>query len=193
MRDGKMKDTLPFRSLKEIAQIKYLEQVYFDMQFAVDNRYFIKKLKNAKNYKIHRYDNKRVLSQRFTAKVIMNLGGKMTRDEWLAQINIKLAEQLIEALRKLFGSNHEELTSVSKELYCTYAGSESDGIYEYKNNFGLNKTHEVIELSQAEIIDLDAKQMVDETKNRYSLNKNMSIFKSAIQGTPRNNEPELVY
>lgn len=193
MRDGKMKDTLPFRSLKEIAQTKYLEQVYFDMQFAVDNRYFSQKLKRAKNHKVHRYGNKRVLSQRFTTRAMKNLGGKMTRDEWLAQINIKLAEQLIEALRKLFGFDHEELTSISKELHCTYAGSESDGIDEYKNNFGLNQNHEAIELSRGETIDLDEKQMVDETKNSYCLNQNMSIFKSVIQGTPRNNEPELIY
>lgn len=193
MRDGTMKDILPFRSLKEIAQIKYLEQVYFDVQFAVDNRYFVQKLKNAKNYKIHRYGNKRVMSQRFTSRVMKNLGGKMTRDEWLAQVNIKLAKQLIESLRKLFGCDHEELTNVSKELYCTYSGSESDGIYEYKNSFGLKKKHEAIKLSRGETIDLDAKQIVDETKNIHSLNQNMSIFKGVIKGTLRNNEPELVY
>ncbi|EDL53722.1 Type IV secretory pathway, VirD2 component [Vibrio mediterranei AK1] len=193
MRDGKIKDILPFRSLKEIAQIKFLERVYFDMQFAVDNRYFSQKLKRAKNYKVHRYDNKRVMSQRFTTRAMKNLGGKMTRDEWLAQVNIKLAKQLIESLRKLFGCDHEELTNVSKDLHYNYAGSESDGIYEYKNNFGLNKNHEAIELSQNKIIDLDAKQMVDETKKSHNQNLNMSILKVVVKDSESNNEPNLVY
>ncbi|MFW8632097.1 relaxase/mobilization nuclease domain-containing protein [Vibrio natriegens] len=152
MRDGLEADVVAFTKIKDI---KLLTQVAFDVQAMMDEQFFAKRMKkpNRKNYKVHRKDGRYCVSQRFEMTVLGRLG-KMSKAEYNAMINRKLAEWLIEAIWEFFGWNVAD-TIKTKEMYdngeLMHALSPEDG---YIQLHGINLNNEVITESQHEVITL---------------------------------------
>ena len=152
MRDGLEADVIVFTKIKDI---RLLAQVAYDVQMMMNEQFFAKRMRkpNRKNYKVHRKDGRYCVSQRFKMTVLGRLG-KMSKAEYNAMVNRKLAEWLIEAIWEFFGWNGPDPVK-TKEMFNSgelmFAQSLDDS---YIQLHGINLNNEVITESQHEVIEL---------------------------------------
>ncbi|WP_102402244.1 relaxase/mobilization nuclease domain-containing protein [Vibrio cyclitrophicus] len=152
MRDGLEADVIAFTKIKDI---RLLAQVAYDVQMMMNEQFFAKRMRqpNKKNFKVHRKGGRYCVSQRFKMTVLGKLG-KISKAEYNAMVNRKLAEWLIEAIWEFFGWNEPDPVKTKEMFNCgdlMFAQSPDD---DYIQLHGINLNNEVITESQHEVIEL---------------------------------------
>lgn len=196
MRDGHEPDIITH---KKLAEISALCKKAFSIQLLVDKEFFNKRLYSEhqlkRNYRVHRNGDKRCISKHFKIDV-SRFSPKMTKHEYDAMINIKLAIMLIELLAQFFGFKSNEKQSVQDLLASdNIRWSEVDEFDEYINLFECRRTAEIFpdgrRVTELEFIDIaeflknrnDSGDVSDSVSVSNTLDRNQQLIRRLTSST----------